>query len=164
MNRSSHCHASYRCYYILIGLTERWTFVLSVTVWDSREELVLHIPSHTPTLPLAARFFLVGLPFTAVLTLHPPSTLHPLHQCCRENCTETTTMMRQQKDLLGETLLCINWVGLRLGGGTVSSCVCCFCPRSVPLRHSLETRAVSCERCQVGLVLPTCKLESKLWF
>lgn len=123
-----------------------------VTVWDAREELVqtqyqhpdLEL-AHTPTLPPSARFFLVCLPLK-------PSWLcsRPLPPHRRENCTE---QWWDSKNIVGRDFVLhkLFLAHQRLAGDTISSCVHALSSRSVLLWHSLETRAVSCGQCQVGL-------------
>lgn len=86
-------------------------------MWDAKEEQTQPsarpaAPSHPHTSSLCQI-----LPGSSVLESGADSAADP--QPCRENCTETPTVMRQQKDSMGETLFCITWLyfcTLKVGG------------------------------------------------
>lgn len=101
-----------------------------------------------PQLPPTARLFLVYLPSKPMLTLQPTSPY------CRENCSETTTMMRQQEGLVQWDFVLHKSTLFEHGKGWR---VTQYLPVSATSAHTqsicdgLETRAVSCGQCQVGL-------------
>lgn len=101
-----------------------------------------------PQLPPTARRFLVCLPSKPMLTLQPTSPY------CRENCSETTTMMRQQEGLVQRDFVLHKFALFEHGKGwqvTQYLPVYATSAHAQSLCDSLETRAVSCGQCQVGL-------------